>query len=63
MRQFAMLLSDMVCRSDAPRGGLAVDRSAVRYRRKRKEDTAERELLHVPASERRRYAGTGASDS
>ena len=34
---------------------LGVDRSAVRYRRKRKDDAADRELLRALAAERRRF--------
>jgi len=36
-------------------GLLGVDRSAVRYRRKRKDDAADRELLRALAAERRRF--------
>jgi hypothetical protein len=35
-------------------GLLGVDRSAVRYRRKRKDDAADRELLRALAAERQR---------
>src|SRR6478752_7564042 len=34
---------------------LGVDRSAVRYRKKRKDDAADRELLRALAAERRRF--------
>jgi putative transposase len=36
-------------------GLLGIDRSAVRYRRKRKDDAADRELLRALAAERRRF--------
>ena len=39
---------------------LGVDRSAVRYRKKRKDDAADRELLRALAAERRRF---GVSNS
>jgi putative transposase len=45
-------------RSAYPPGGtllLDVDRSAVRYRRKRKDDDADRKLLCALAAERRRF--------
>src|SRR5262245_1051609 len=55
MRRYAILLSVMACRSRRATGLLDVDRSAVRYQRKRKDDSAERELLQALASQRRRF--------
>jgi hypothetical protein len=55
MRRFAMLLSVMVCRSDAPRGSWTSIGRRCATRRKRKDDGAERELLRALAAERRRF--------
>ena len=55
MRQFAMLLSVMVCRSDAPRGfWTSIDRRCATGASAR-DDDADRKLLRALAAERRRF--------